>query len=205
MKTKVILLLSIIIFIFFSSHSFGRTTIQINQAKVVNDILTLKGNNFDVGPVEVRIGGDLIECTVPDSQTIECSLNGLPAQSGGTWNVNITAGNSPRMNDEIDVYIPTGASTQCFPGDFVECYTDDPATIGVGQCVSGSRSCLQDGSWGDCQGQITPEDESCDDVDNDCDGDVDEGAGCDGQPCDDGNTCTENDQYIGGQCIGTIL
>ena len=46
----------------------------------------------------------------------------------------------------------------------------------MGECKSGLRTCLGDGTLGtECVGQVQPILELCDGKDNDCDGDVDEG------------------------------
>ena len=55
------------------------------------------------------------------------------------------------------------------------CYSGAPATLGVGACRGGTRSCVS-GSWEACEGDVTPVSEVCGDFeDNDCDGIVDEG------------------------------
>jgi hypothetical protein len=53
------------------------------------------------------------------------------------------------------------------------CYTGPAGTEGVGVCSGGTQSCSA-GAWGACQGEQTPDLESCDSVDNDCDGSTDE-------------------------------
>jgi hypothetical protein len=53
------------------------------------------------------------------------------------------------------------------------CYTGPAGTAGVGPCRSGTQTCSA-GSFGACQGQVLPSVETCDNVDNDCDGTRDE-------------------------------
>jgi len=55
------------------------------------------------------------------------------------------------------------------------CYTDDdPLTKNVGLCQEGVRTCVF-GGWGSCVDEVIPDTEVCDDLDNDCDGETDEG------------------------------
>ncbi|MFC2010997.1 hypothetical protein ACFLUR_01735, partial [Chloroflexota bacterium] len=49
----------------------------------------------------------------------------------------------------------------------------------VGQCEYGTQTCDSSGNWGGCVGGTGPSAEVCDDVDNNCDGSVDEGGICD--------------------------
>ena len=63
------------------------------------------------------------------------------------------------------------------------CYFGPPATVGLGECTLGNQSCSA-GVWTDCSGMVSPTAETCDTVDNDCDGTADEGC-----PCVDDTSC----------------
>lgn len=67
------------------------------------------------------------------------------------------------------------------------CYEGPEGTEGVGACGPGLRSCVS-GSWSACEGQTLPAREGCDLEDDDCDGEVDEGAHL---SCDDCNPLCE--------------
>ena len=71
--------------------------------------------------------------------------------------------------------LPDGAPGSAGGRTGQPCYAGPPATLGVGECTGGTRDCA-DGTWGSCQGSVVPVAEICDDdLDNDCDGVVDDG------------------------------
>jgi streptogramin lyase len=71
----------------------------------------------------------------------------------------------------------------CYAGITQQCYSGPEQTVGVGGCRAGRHSCPA-GQWTGCVGEVLPAAEVCNDQDDDCDGNVDEGAvspcgGCD--------------------------
>ncbi len=75
---------------------------------------------------------------------------------------------------------------ECTSGRVESCYEGPAGTLDVGPCRAGSRSCV-DGRWSACQGAILPAlQESCDGLDDDCDGVEDDGCPCapdESRPC----------------------
>ncbi|MEC7749948.1 MAG: hypothetical protein VX405_00415 [Myxococcota bacterium] len=84
-----------------------------------------------------------------------------------------------------------GSVQNCNPGEIatncpcnlgappVSCWDGPPEALNVGICTSGSMSCLDIGGrgvWGRCEGQQLPQaNERCNELDDNCDGRVDEG------------------------------
>lgn len=70
---------------------------------------------------------------------------------------------------------PSLPETECVSGQERVCYTGPTGTKDVGACQAGVQRCQPDGTWSACTQQILPSKELCDDKDNDCDGQINEG------------------------------
>src|SRR5262245_17531755 len=68
-----------------------------------------------------------------------------------------------------------GEGCSCDPAKFKPrgCF-EAPATMLKGACKSGMRSCNPDGTQTACVGQVLPTAETCDGLDNDCNGVIDD-------------------------------
>jgi len=81
--------------------------------------------------------------------------------------------------------------SSCENGETQSCFGGDAALADVGACALGTQTCdwhaegeILMGGWGDCVGWVAPVAEICDNlVDDDCDGDVDEGCAPLDDPC----------------------
>jgi hypothetical protein len=90
--------------------------------------------------------------------------------------------------------------------------TESACGTETGSCVTGMMKCLG-GHWGECRGQVDPMPEDCNGVDDDCDGQSDEGCTC-GEgatlPCGtDEGACVGGVQRCEGgkwsSCVGSVL
>ncbi len=61
----------------------------------------------------------------------------------------------------------------CNDGASQACYSGASGTEGEGPCQGGTQTC-EGGQWGPCDGEVLPDAEACDLVDNDCNGSVDD-------------------------------
>jgi len=76
-----------------------------------------------------------------------------------------------------------GEGCACESGEVAPCFDGEQSLIGVGGCRAGQRVC-RDGRYGACEGQILPSAETCDGVDEDCNGLADDGLGAACLPCE---------------------
>ena len=70
---------------------------------------------------------------------------------------------------------PLATGCPCLLGSAGDCFPGDASQEGVGICIAGYARCVNR-HWGLCEGAITPRGETCNGVDDDCDGFVDDGA-----------------------------
>jgi plastocyanin len=101
---------------------------------------------------------------------------------------------------------------ECTDGAIVPCYTGPAGTQGVGACAAGTQTCAN-GAFGACTGERLPVVETCNGVDDDCNGSADDGgaaAACTSGVCSAGAcqapTCTDgvrNGDETGPDCGGT--
>lgn len=84
------------------------------------------------------------------------------------------------LDDDCDGSIDEGCP--CKPGHAQPCFRGAPKRRNVGACADGTQVCLRGGEfaarWGDCTGGIQPSAETCDGLDNDCNGCADDLDGC---------------------------
>ncbi|MDH5492352.1 MAG: lamin tail domain-containing protein, partial [Myxococcales bacterium] len=100
-------------------------------------------------------------------------MPGLETCSAGAWGV-CTGGVGPEpelcdgaIDEDCDGSIDEGCL--CTAGQTQPCGTN------MGECVAGLRTCDLMGAFGACVGEILPGVESCNGLDDDCDGAIDEG------------------------------
>ena len=87
---------------------------------------------------------------------------------------------------------PDSGGSECEPGTDRACGSDE------GACVTGRQFCNAEGRFEACLGAVDPTDEACNGLDDDCDGNTDEGCDCVGgttQPCgSDVGACSFGEQ-----------
>ena len=85
------------------------------------------------------------------------------------------------MDNDCNGIVDNGCG--CTPGSSQSCYTGPAGTLGVGVCRAGSQSCVSGpggvgSSWGACAGDVRPSPETCNLLDDNCNGPVDDGIVC---------------------------
>jgi hypothetical protein len=122
----------------------------------------------------------------------ECAGNtGVETCSAGAWGGDTCdplGGSTPEvcdgvLDEDCDGTVDEGCGTDCTDGETRSCGSD------VGECKAGTETCVG-GQWsGVCEGEIGPSAEVCDNLDNNCDGAIDDNL-------TRGTTCGE------GECSG---
>jgi hypothetical protein len=139
-----------------SSFGIGGTRLVLNTLFNLGATCTASGVACNTGQPGICAAGTII---CQGGQPV-CSQTNTP--TGEVCN-----GLDDNCNWEVD----EGLQTSCYDGP--------GGTENVGLCRAGVRSCVQagDGSWGmgACAGQVLPAAETCNGLDDDCDGLVDEG------------------------------
>ncbi len=92
-----------------------------------------------------------------------------------------TAGTGNGLDDNCDGKVDETCT--CTSGNVQTCFVGPPGKRGVGACTDGQQTCTggEIAFWGPCTGSISPSAESCDGLDNDCNGCADDGLCCDSQ------------------------
>jgi len=176
---RMMIILVLLSFAFSVPQAYGGAAINITDAHVDADTLTLNGK-FDLGQgttLYVSIGGVGIDSCTVGATEIVCDIKDF-GLNPGTYNVVVSAGSptggaSGTVTDDMDVCIFDGSSGGCPTGASTSCYSGPPETRDVGACQSGTSTCVN-GSWSACEGEVTPTTVVCgqfgDAGDQDCDG-----------------------------------
>jgi len=133
--------------------------------------------------------------------TCTTGIRTCPVGSGGVWGScggDVGPGNEvcDGLDNDCDGTVDS-FSQACYPGGYGPTTGCTAAGTCVGACLEGTQTCTA-GAWGGCSGWVTPTPETCNNVDDDCDGLTDEGLA---QACSVTNafgTCTGTETCAAG-------
>jgi hypothetical protein len=139
-------------------------------------------------PADFDVWEDFLECT---SNICTDGTPSNPPLAAGT-----PCGNGNLVCDGKGNCLPPGS---CDPGSQQMCYSGPAGTAGVGICQAGIQICDAFGNWGGCAGEVLPMAEICfNGLDDDCDGQVDNG--CGGE-CQSNSACGVTTPCVKHDCI----
>lgn len=105
------------------------------------------------------IGTYCVEGKDPGCGTTATGGTGGTGGSGATTSTSTTGGAGGTTSSTGGG--GTGGGPECSQGQTDVCYSGPGGTVGVGICQPGTHSCQSDGTWGMCNGEITPAVEDC--------------------------------------------
>jgi len=156
-----------------TTSSTGGTTAGTTGNGGGGDMSMMSTDDGGGSAYDLAINGDAGGCA--PGQTPAACPSPIPANAGcGATEI---CGNG--LDDNCDGHVDENCS--CTPGSVQRCFQGPPGKRGVGACTDGNQTCSGGGefaTWGDCVGSIGPSPESCDKLDNDCDGCADDGLCC---------------------------